>query len=136
MALTVNSIGANPQQPGIAAELFVPDQLIAGNLKLVTDSATISGVAAMQRGAVLGRVTATGKYILCLSAAVDGSQTPAAILVDYYDGTEAIGGVYLMGEFNGSALTFGTGTTLANCKVPFLNCGIFIKTNVSATDPT
>jgi hypothetical protein len=32
-------------------------------------------------GAVLGKVTATGKYKLALSAAVDGSQTPVAVLI-------------------------------------------------------
>ncbi len=32
-------------------------------------------------GAVLGKVTATGKYRLSLSASADGSQTPAAIYI-------------------------------------------------------
>lgn len=57
MTLTVNSLGDNPQQPGIAAETYIPDQLIAGNLKLISDSVTITGGAALQRGTVLGRVT-------------------------------------------------------------------------------
>lgn len=53
--LPINSIGDNPQQPGITADAYVPDQLIAGNLKLVTDSIILTGAAALQRGSVLGR---------------------------------------------------------------------------------
>jgi hypothetical protein len=57
MTLTVNSIGDNPQQPGISSEAYIPDQLIAGNLKLVTDSVTIGGFAILQRGSVLGKTS-------------------------------------------------------------------------------
>ena len=55
MTLTVNSIGANPQQPGIAAEAYIPDQLIAGIFPIVTSSETITGGVALQRGSVLGK---------------------------------------------------------------------------------
>jgi hypothetical protein len=41
--------------------LFVPDQLIAGTLQLVTDTGIITG-GAYKRGTVLGMVTASGKY--------------------------------------------------------------------------
>lgn len=58
MTLTVNSLGDNPQQPGIYAETYIPDQLIAGNLKLVTGNG-ILGAGTLQRGAVLGQQTGT-----------------------------------------------------------------------------
>lgn len=58
MTLSVNSVGDNPQQPGIAAEAFIPDQLIAGNLKLVTGNGTL-GAGVLKRGAVLGQQTGT-----------------------------------------------------------------------------
>ena len=46
------------------------------------ESIVINDAAATLRvGAVLGKVTATGKYKLALSAAVDGSQNPAAVLI-------------------------------------------------------
>ena len=54
MTLTVNSLGDNPQQPGIYAETYVPDQLIAGNLKVVSQSITLAA-GTLQRGAVLGQ---------------------------------------------------------------------------------
>ena len=57
MALIVNAYGDNPQQPGIWAETYVPDQLIAGNLKLVTQPIRIANGATYPRGTVLGRIT-------------------------------------------------------------------------------
>jgi hypothetical protein len=32
-------------------------------------------------GTVLGKVTSSGKYVVCVRTAVDGSQTPAAVVV-------------------------------------------------------
>jgi len=55
MTLSVNFVGDNPQTPGIAAETYIPDQLIAGNLKLVTDTVSIGGSAVLQRGSLLGQ---------------------------------------------------------------------------------
>lgn len=82
-------------------------------------------------GTVLGKVTATGKYKVALSAAGDGSQTPAAVLIANYLGvsedialanatdTKVLvlvrGPVILAGE----ALTLGTGTTLSAVKTAF-----------------
>jgi hypothetical protein len=138
MALTINSLGDNPQTPGFYAEAYIPDQLIAGNHKLVTEAVTILSGQVLQRGSVLGQITSSGKYILALSAASDGSQTPAAIAVDYIDASagDVAGGVYLSGEFNSNALTLGTGITLAAAKAAFRPLSIYLKTSVSAADPT
>jgi len=56
MTLTVNTIGDNPQVPGIRAETYVPDQLIAGNLKLVTQPIIVAS-GNLKRGSVLGMVS-------------------------------------------------------------------------------
>ncbi|MFZ6690236.1 head decoration protein [Undibacterium sp. SXout20W] len=56
MTLMVNNLGDNPQQPGTYAEAYIPDQLIAGNLKLVT-ATVILGAGTLQRGTVLGQQT-------------------------------------------------------------------------------
>ena len=47
-----------------------------------------------------------GKWVPCVRTATDGSQVPAAILVDNVDSTltDVTGGVYLMGEFNQNRL--------------------------------
>jgi len=222
------SISDNPQVPGVASQVYLPDQLIAGPFQLVTDSVTITGGAALKRGAVLGQVTvgaagtptatggntgngtvssvalgskakvgnytikfksattydvinpngvelvagtaagaysdaeisftfATGgtamvagdsitiavaagsnSYKLAAAAATDGSQTPAAILADDVDasGGDVVGGIYLTGEFNTNALTFGAGITAAAAKAALRSSSIFLKTSVSAADPS
>lgn len=51
----VNSPG-NPQQPYARQDMFTPDQLIVGNLKVVSDNdAIIAGSAPLIRGTVMGR---------------------------------------------------------------------------------
>lgn len=46
------------------------------------ESVTLNDTAqTLKVGTVLGKVTATGKYRVALSASADGSQTPAAILI-------------------------------------------------------
>ena len=56
--------------------------LIYGNSFLKGDYANISGaLETVAVGQLLGRVAATGKLVVCKSAAVDGSAEPAAINV-------------------------------------------------------
>jgi hypothetical protein len=57
MTLNVSFIGDNPQQPGIFAESYVPDQLIAGGLKLVTQPIVLAAGSNLPRGTVLGQQT-------------------------------------------------------------------------------
>lgn len=90
MALTPTPIGDNPFVPGVVAETFIPDQLIAGDLKLVTDSVTITGAANLARGTVLGRVNA--------------GTASASTGLAFATGTVAIAGT---GPVNGDTLTIG-----------------------------
>lgn len=48
-----------------------------------------SGAGKVEAGAVLGKVTASGKYVPLAPAATDGSQTAAAILYEGCDATSA-----------------------------------------------
>lgn len=98
---------------------FTPDRLIAQNAHLLLDeSITLLSGQNLARGALLGRITASGKYVLSLAAAGDGSQVPVAILaVD----TNATGGdkvtcAYFRGDFQADAVTYGTGHTAASTK--------------------
>lgn len=77
LALYVTTYGSNPQIPGISSDTFVPDQLIAGNLKLVTDSVTITGSADLVRGTVLGKITIGA----ATSATKSGGNTGTGTLV-------------------------------------------------------
>lgn len=125
----------NPQIPGVSSETYTPDRLVAGhNIGLVTDGAVLVSGQNLPRGAVLGRITASGKLMLSAAGASDGSQTPYAILAE---DTDASGGdktctVYVAGEFNAGALTFGAGHTAASVKDALRDAGIFLKTPVPA----
>lgn len=126
----------NPQKPYYGTEVFIPDQLIAGDLKIVTGTGVLaSGI--FPRGSVLG-VNATGQYVLSKKSASDGSEKPCAILIESTDasgGAQEIG-VYLMGEFNARALNFDASWNIDKLTAALRQCGIFIKDSVSAADPT
>lgn len=94
---------------------YSPDQLLAGGEEPVSRQVTILSGQNLTRGAVLGRITASGKYTLSASGATDGSQTPDCILVS---DTDASGGdkaamAYFVGRFNAGRVTLGTGHTVA-----------------------
>lgn len=116
-------------------ETFKPDNLIAGTTQVVSDIVTIGQSASLKRGAVLGKITTGGKYILSASAASDGSQTPYAILAEDVDATSADVtnvAVYIKGEFNENALSFGTGHTASSVKASLRDAGIYVKSAVKA----
>jgi hypothetical protein len=229
MALSVTSVGDNAQTPGISAVAYIPDQLIAGNLKLVTDNVNLA-LGTLLRGTVLGQrqlgapvavagkpagganagngtITApalgtgakAGAYVLTFTGATtftlvapdgtqlangatgtayagqlgftvsaggtafvagdgytitvpsgdlafvqsvatakDGSQLPTAILADNADasGGVVVAPVYLQGEFNGNALIMDPSWTLAALKLAMRPLEIYIKSSVSAADPS
>lgn len=137
MALSTLNVGDAGQTPGISAEIYNPDQLVAGNQKIVSDSVTL-GAGILQRGAVLGQITATGNYISCVKNAADGSQVPVAVLADAADasGGAVVAGVYLTGEFNSNAMSWDASWTVATLKPAMRAQGIFLKAAVSAADPT
>ena len=60
MTLTPTPIGDNPFAPGIAAETYLPDQLIAGEFKIVTADATLLEGFNLVRGTVMGQQTIGG----------------------------------------------------------------------------
>ncbi|NYH21392.1 head decoration protein [Paraburkholderia bryophila] len=225
MTLTVNSIGDNPQQPGIYAETYIPDQLIAGNLKIVSQPIVL-GAGKLPRGSVLGMISSSsvevaagtnagngtvgststgagvklgaytlkatgattftvtdpegnalpnatvgtaysqsglnftitaggtafaandsftltipdsaGTYILSVKTASDGSQTPVAILADAADATSGpvTTGVYLMAEVNGNALNYDASWNITTLTAALRSATIFVKSSVSAADPS
>ncbi len=56
MPLSVTNYGENAQVPGIVADAFIPDLLIGGDLKIVTESVTISA-GTLTRGTIMGQKT-------------------------------------------------------------------------------
>lgn len=111
------------------SETLTPDKLIASDYPIVTDIVTID-TGNLTRGACLGMITATGKYVLCNSASSDGSQTPRAILAEDADATSADvqATVYLSGAFNAAAVTFGGTDTAATHRAALRDANIYLKT--------
>ncbi|AUO63849.1 head decoration protein [Citrobacter freundii complex sp. CFNIH2] len=124
----MDQFGQNAFAPGMKSALFVPDQLVAGTLQLVTDAGIITG-GAFKRGTVLGLVAASGKYTQCVKTADDGSQVPVAILVDDVDASSADqnGGLYLMGEFNQNRVIIDASWSIADIKSALRPMAIFLK---------
>lgn len=99
---------------------------------------TTGGAPAAGDQFVLSAAAGSGQYVLATATATDGSQIPSAILVTTTDptGGPVAAGVYLMGEFNPNAMILGAGITVASAKAALRSQGIFLKTSVSAADPS
>lgn len=144
MAAPYLAVSDNPFAVGMSTDVYIPDQLIGGDLKLVTTTQTVNqNATVLARGTVMGRITATGNYIPSVETAVDGSQTPSAILVDVTDATLGAvqAGLYVMGEFNFGALTYdaswGTGATAyAALFTPLRGNDIFLKNAIPGAIPS
>lgn len=112
---------------------YKPCNLLAGEYPRIERIITIASGSALTKGSVLGRVTASGKFILSESDATDGSETPDAILAEDVDASaedkQAI--VYFSGEFNENALTLGTGHTVESIRAGLRSKSIFLRSNQS-----
>lgn len=113
----------------ITSESYSPDNLLAGGFPIVTTEITVISGQNLVRGAVLGKITASGKYNLSLSAAGDGSEVPIAILSEDCDasGGDKVAIAYLTGEFNEDAITIGTAHTVASIRAGLRDLGIHLK---------
>ena len=99
--------------------------LITSDLTLVSQPVTIEAGADLVRGAVLGRITANGKYVLSATAAGDGSETAVAVLAE--DAAAAAADVtapaYFTGAFADDLVTYGTGHTATTAEADFRAAG-------------
>jgi hypothetical protein len=118
----------------VVKEEYAPETRFCRDVVTINDAAGTFPV-----GAVLGMVTATGKYKLVTSAAVDGSQNAAAVVIADYLGlshdivvaantdtkvlTLTRGPVIVAGP----ALTLGTGATLAAVTTALKPLGIIVE---------
>jgi len=108
---------------------YTPDALLAGTAdNLVQIKVLILSGQVLKRGAVLGKVTASSKYVLSASAAGDGSQAPDAVLAMDVDATggdvEAV--VIIRGDLNKQAVILGAGHTPASVFDALRDKGIFL----------
>lgn len=118
-----------------SSQSYSPDRLVANNPEnLVARSITLISGQNLSRGAVLGKITASGKYTLSLSAAADGSQTPDLVLAE---DTDASGGdvatvAYERGDFDENEITLGTGHTIASVQEGLRAKGITLVPSTTA----
>ncbi|MCK2086790.1 head decoration protein [Thauera aromatica] len=113
---------------------YAPDGLIAGNAHLlVARKVTVKSGQNLVRGAVIGK-DGDDKYLLSLSAASDGSQTPDLIMAEACDASAADKQAlaYERGDFNANALTLGTAHTVASIRDGLRAKGITILPAVAA----
>ena len=92
----------------MTTESFTPGDLLLDGPSM-TRAVTIKSGADVVRGAVLGRITTGGKYILSDDGASDGSEDPVAIAAEDIEASSADGTglVWVMGNFDAAKLTFG-----------------------------
>jgi len=130
--LSVRSAATN----GGAFELRDPDGLPAGNGNVgvaftgplnftLQDGATDFAVGDTFTIAV---AAGTGLFALSATAAVDGSQVPAAILAEDVDASadDKRGAIYIAGHFNEHALNFGTGHDADTVRAALADAGIHL----------
>jgi hypothetical protein len=118
-------------------DVYNPDGLIAGNADLlIATSITLAAGAALPRGAVLGKVTLSGHYVLSEAtdtadppvAIEDGSQVPDLILVEAVAASAAPRAAlgFRRGDFQAAAVTLGATHTLAAVSETLRGKGIFL----------
>jgi hypothetical protein len=120
---------ANVNASGVTVQgVYSPDKLFDRDT-ITRKGVVASGAGALPRGSLLGKVTATGKYVLSLAAAADGSQVPDAILLESVDATaaDAEGAIAVAGRFAIQGVNFGAGHTAAEADAALRSKDIYLE---------
>lgn len=119
-----------PGPSKVTESAFDPNGLLVqlAGAPIFGENVTIVSGQNLAAGAVLGQITASGKYNLSASAAGDGSNTPVAVLAEACDasGGDKSAFVYYTGEFNAAKVVLGAGHTLAAIRRTCAQRGIFL----------
>lgn len=108
------------------------DELFAGDYPVVTKPETLVSGQNLARGAVVGRITASGKLTLSAAAANDGSQVPIGVLADAVDASagDKACRLYGSGYFAADQLTYGAGHTAATVAKAWDLAPLFLRAPV------
>jgi hypothetical protein len=109
------------------AGTYTPDRLF--DRDTVTRVKTIaSGAGILARGTLLGKITASGKYVKSLTASADGSEVPDAILLEAVDATAADvnAAVAIAGQFGVGGVVFGAAHTAASVEAVLRTKDIYL----------
>ena len=114
-----------------------PGEFIAaeGNGDLSRDLITLAQGQKLNAGAVLGKITATGKFVAVAPTAADGSQTAAGLLYASTDATLAdtvAVGIVRAATVNGQELDYGTLAVpqMAQANLDLSACGVVVRSAV------
>jgi len=97
MTLTVTNVSDNPEVPESVAFSYLPDQLIAGDKKIVSTTVLLAGGSPLVRGTVLGQMSSGAVG----SAVAGGSNVGDGIISAISKGTNYQVGQYTI-EFTGA----------------------------------
>ena len=113
---------------------YDPNGILVSTKRTFTDTVTIANGQNLAAGAVLGKVTADGKFVASDSGAANGSQTPIAILAEACDasGGDKSAIIYLAGDFDQRKLTFAGAHTADTTRHDFAARGIYLHRSVAA----
>jgi hypothetical protein len=112
---------------------YTPDSLFAGDFPVRTREVALTAGENLKRGALLGIVTADGKAKLSAAASSDGSQVPNCILAEDISAivdTQVV--VYISGDFNDAALTYGAGHSVTSVYAGLRDLNIYLHLPVGA----
>ncbi len=114
----------------MATDEYTPKQLVINRCCGITGAVTLLAGTNYPAGAVLGRISATGKYKLVDNAQNDGSELAKYVLAGAVDATAADkpGIAHKDGVFNTALLTFGGNDTAADHWEALEARGIFMET--------
>jgi|SRR5690606_28865231 len=108
------------------------DRLIAGEFPRIEEKVAVVKGAALKRGSLLGRVTATGAYTLSEAEGDDGSEDPVAILAQDITAEDEEALVYRTGEFNEAAVIYGDGHEADSVRDELAAMQIWLRRTVPA----
>jgi hypothetical protein len=105
----------------MAEVTFAPNDLLVSDVPVINRNITVAAGQNLKRGAVLGAITASDKFVLSASAAADGSQTPDLVLAIDCDATagDVVTSAYASAAFDSTKLILGAGHTPATVEAAF-----------------
>lgn len=122
--------------PNPETAAFDPNDMIVGDYPVQSVPVTIAAGQTIVRGSVLGQITSGGAFVVSLTGASDGSQTPKAIAaVDITTGGSAgVADVYMSGVFDSGKLTYGASHNASTVAAALIAAGgpLFVVTPEAA----
>jgi hypothetical protein len=120
----------NPYFPSAVQDAYIPDRLIAGDLKLVTQNITVAAGQVLYRGAVMGRITGSA---VTDTFAGTGNGTITGLAV----GDRSLPGAYVLTATSATTFTvvdpLGATRAVATVGVPYESEVIGFTINAGST---